>query len=69
MPFFVGMTCERQIQKLFHMFVYLKLHKNSRIVMDPNYPDIDKKSLCGMIERNFMEKWWRSYQPTYQKFW
>ena len=43
MPSFVDMTFEGQMKKLFHMFAYLKLHQNSRIVMDPTYPDIYKK--------------------------
>ena len=43
MPSFVGMTFEGKMKKLFHMFAYLELHQNSRIVMDPTYPDIEKK--------------------------
>ena len=40
---FVDMMCEGHLQRLLHMFAYLKLHQNSIIVMDPNYPDIEKK--------------------------
>ena len=41
MSHFVAVPRRGQLQKLFHMLNYLKLHPYYRIVMDPTYPDID----------------------------
>ena len=40
--FVVVMPREGQLQKLFTIFAYLKLHHSLIIIMDPTYPDIDK---------------------------
>ena len=37
---YVAMPREGQLQHLYHMFSYLKLHHNARLVLDPTYPDI-----------------------------
>ena len=42
MSSYVAMPREGHLQQLFHMFVYLKGHHNSRIVFDPTYPVIDE---------------------------
>ena len=34
---------EGHLQQLYHIFSFLKTHHNSRIVMDPTYPDIDEE--------------------------
>ena len=38
---FVLMPREGQLQQLYHIFAYLKIHHNTRIVFDPTYPEID----------------------------
>ena len=30
------------MQQVFHIFAYLKIHHNTRIVFDPSYPEIDR---------------------------
>ena len=37
---YVAMQIEVELQKLYHLFAYLKLHHKSTIVHDPNYPEI-----------------------------
>ena len=37
---FLAMPREGHLQQVLHIFSYLKYHHNSRIVMDPTYPDI-----------------------------
>ena len=44
MSSFVAMPREGHLQQLYHMFSYLKLHHNARLVLDPTYPDIDAES-------------------------
>ena len=41
MSSFVAMPREGQLQQLYHIFGYLKLHHNARLVLDSTYPDID----------------------------
>ena len=38
----LAMPREEHLECLFHMFAYLKIKHNSRMVFDPTYPDIDK---------------------------
>ena len=37
---FLAMPREGHLQQVLHIFSYLKHHHNSRIIMDPSYPDI-----------------------------
>jgi hypothetical protein len=41
MSSYVAMPREGHLQQLYHMFAYLKQHHNSRIVLDPTYPNIE----------------------------
>ena len=41
MSSFVAMPREGHLQQLFHIFGYLKMHHNARVVLDPSYPDIN----------------------------
>jgi hypothetical protein len=34
-------TCEGHLEAVFHVFAYLGLHHNARVVFDPNYPYVD----------------------------
>ena len=36
---YVAMPIEGHMEQLYHTFSYLKLHHNSRLVLDPNYPE------------------------------
>ena len=42
MSSFVMMPRKGHLQQLYHLFAFLKLHQNARLVLDPTYPDIDK---------------------------
>ena len=42
---FVAMPREGHLQKLLHLFAYLKYHHNARIVFYPSYPDIDSDQI------------------------
>ena len=44
MSSFVAMPRIGHLQQLYHMFSYLKVHHNSRLVLDPSYPHIDEKA-------------------------
>ena len=37
----VAMPREGHLQQVFHIFAYLKVHHNARLVLDPTYADID----------------------------
>jgi hypothetical protein len=41
---FLCMPCEGHLDAVYHMFAYLSLHHNSRVVFDPTYPDIDMRA-------------------------
>ena len=47
---------EEHLECLFHMFAYLKIKHNSRMVFDPTYPDIDKSQ--------FKECDWKSFYSS-----
>jgi hypothetical protein len=36
------MPCEGHLEDVFHVFPYLALHHNKRVVFDPTYPTVDK---------------------------
>lgn len=44
MSSYVAMPREGHMQQLLHIFAYLKIHHNARVVFDPTYPDIDDES-------------------------
>jgi len=44
MAFHVAMPREGHLENIFHMFAYLKIKHNSRMVFDPSYPKIDMTS-------------------------
>jgi hypothetical protein len=35
------LPCEGPLEAVFHVFEYLGLHHNSRVVFDPTYPSVD----------------------------
>jgi hypothetical protein len=35
------LRCEGHLEAVFHVFVYLGLHHNTRVVFDPTYPSVD----------------------------
>jgi len=41
MASYVAMPREGHLENIFHMFAYLKIKYNSRMVFDPTYPSID----------------------------
>ena len=47
---FVVMPREGHMQQVLHIFAYLKIHHNARIVFDPSYPEIDNEAFG---ERNW----------------
>ena len=48
---FVAMPREGHLQQLYHMFAYLKVHHNARIVFDQSYPEINEEDFP---KRNWM---------------
>ena len=44
MSSFVAMPRGGHLQQLYHVFEYLKQHHNSRLVLDPTYPEMDTDS-------------------------
>ena len=48
MSSFVAMPREGHIQQVLHIFAYLKIHHNARIVFDLSYPEIDD----GLFEKH-----------------
>jgi hypothetical protein len=55
---FLCMPCEGHLDAVYHLFAYLSLHHNARVVFDPTYPDVDMrafiktdwKPMCGYIK-------------------
>ena len=41
------------LEQIFHMFAYLKTHHNSRIVLDPTYPNIDPNQFLKKNRKQF----------------
>ena len=39
---YIVMPREAHMQQVFHIFVYLKIYHNARIVFDPSYLEIDR---------------------------
>ena len=56
MSSFVAMPREGHMQQVLHIFAYLKIHHNARVVFDPSYPDID--------DTQFAKKDWSSMYGT-----
>ena len=50
-----AMPREGHIDNIFHMFAYLKIKHNSRIVFDPSYPSIDMISFMECDWKQFYE--------------
>jgi hypothetical protein len=44
---FLCMPREGHLDAMYHLFEYLSLHHNSRVVFDPTYPDVD---ICAFIK-------------------
>jgi hypothetical protein len=42
---FLCMPREGHLDAVYHLFAYLSLHHNARMVFDPTYPDIDMRAL------------------------
>lgn len=47
------MLREGNLQQIYHMFRYLKLNQNARLVLDPTYPD--------MIHNEFDRRDWKEF--------
>jgi hypothetical protein len=41
------MPCEGHLDAVYHLFSYLSLHHNARVVFDPTYPDVN---MCAFIK-------------------
>ena len=50
---YVALPREGHLQQVFHIFAYLKVHHNSRIVFDPTYPRIDEEAFVKRDWNNF----------------
>ena len=53
MSSFVVMSHEGHLQQLYHLFAFLKLHHNARLVLDPTYP--------GINESQFEKRDWKEF--------
>jgi hypothetical protein len=38
---YLCLPCEGRLESVFHVFAYLGLHNNARVVFDPTYPPVD----------------------------
>jgi hypothetical protein len=55
---YLFLPCEGHLDAVFHVFAYLALHHNSRVVFDPTYPSVgtgafiktDWKSMYGDVK-------------------
>ena len=56
MASFLALPREGHLENVSHIFAYLKIKHNSRMVFDPSYPDIDIFS--------FKECNWKNSYPT-----
>jgi hypothetical protein len=53
---FFCMPCEGHLDAVYHLFAYLSLHHNARVVFDPTYTDEPIGSLfIGMSRRQFLQ--------------
>ena len=50
MSYFFKMPREGHFQQLIHLFAYLKINHNARIMFDPSYPEIN--------EEDFKKHYW-----------
>ena len=50
---YMAMPREGHLQQVFHIFAYLKVHHNSRLVLDPSYPDINEEDFPKRDWSNF----------------
>jgi hypothetical protein len=41
---FLFMPREGHLDAVYHLFAYLSLHHNARVVFDPTYPDVDMRA-------------------------
>jgi hypothetical protein len=41
---FLCMPCEGHLGAVYHLFAYLSLHHNARVVFDPTFPDVDMRA-------------------------
>jgi hypothetical protein len=41
---FLCMPCEGHLDSVYHLFSYLSLHHNARVVFDPTYPHVDMRA-------------------------
>ena len=42
LSYHIEMICEGHLQQVHHIFDYFRQNQNSRLVLDPTYPFIDK---------------------------
>jgi hypothetical protein len=47
---FLCMPREGHLDAVYHLFAYMSLHHNERVVFDPTYPDID---MCAFIKTDW----------------
>ena len=57
---FVVMPREGHMQQVLHIFAYLKIHHNARLVFDPSYPDIDNDAF---IQQNWSSMYGTEKEP------
>ena len=50
---YVANPREGHLEQMYHIFAYLKRHHNSRIVMDPSYPEVDEEAFQKYDWNNF----------------
>jgi len=50
-----AMPCKGHLEGIYHIFLYLKGHKNSKLVFDPAYLEID--------DRRFKDVDWKNFYP------
>ena len=43
MSSYMAMPREGHMQQVLHIFAYLKINHNARVVFDPSYPEIDEE--------------------------
>ena len=50
---YVANPREGHLEQMYHIFAYLKRHHNSRIVIDPSYPEVDEEAFQKYDWNNF----------------
>ena len=64
MSSFVAMPRKGHLQQLYHLFVFLKLHHNARLVLDETYPEIDESQFEKRDWKEFYGKMKETMPPN-----